>query len=432
MKRDMQKKIFFLVCIFVAALTLRVYAWGRMSPAEKVLKSDDYRYDQIAVGMLEGKGFAKDGQPIAWRGPGYPLFLAGIYLVFGHNPDAVRVVQCILGALLCIFLYYIGAHTFNKKTGCIAALVAAVYLPFIKYLYWAGPCFLFSESVFTFLVTLTVLVILRWHAHKNTVNLVLVGVVSAATALTKPSFLVCMPLLFFWFLFEQKNIPKAAKDYMLVAAVFILCIMPWTIRNYAVFHEFIPLSNESGDIFLEGNNPLARGSSVWVGQEMDSDQELLKKYSATEIKNMKYKIALRYLLEHPRRIPYLFTKKLLVTWNFFSERGTYNFSYGLVLLFAAAGLCMVTRQRSHWPGALLLVLMFVWVSAVCMMFFGHPRYRYPIEPCLIVAGAYGIGMLFTRAISSLRYTVGMLIIGVNVCLYMYGPSVLRFLQALVP
>jgi 4-amino-4-deoxy-L-arabinose transferase-like glycosyltransferase len=428
----MNKKVFLLLIVAVA-LSIRLYAWATMEPSLKIVKSDDYRYDQIAMSMLHGEGFAKDGEPIAWRGPGYPFFLAGIYYVFGHNPDAVRVIQCILGALLCVLIYYIASGVFNEKVGVIASIMSAVYIPFIRYLYWAGPCFLFSESVFMFFVAVTIALLLRYERRMTIGSLIAVGIASAVTAMIKPAFLLFMPFLFFWIFAVRRHFWKAVRDYAAIVIVFIACVMPWTIRNYVVFREFIPISNESGDIFLEGNHPLAKGSNVWVGQEMDSDKELLQKYSASQIKNMKYTMGLRYLLENPRRIPYLFTKKLLVTWNFFGEDGRYNISYGLILMFGLWGLVRTLRRRELYVRASLLVLALVWVSALCMIFFGHPRYRYPAEPYVLVLAAYGFYEAFIASPKTFfSRGLGAGIIALNGVFYACGASLLSFLRRVVP
>jgi Dolichyl-phosphate-mannose-protein mannosyltransferase len=68
---------------------------------------DDGRlYARIALNVLEHRSYSIKTEepypPTFIRVPGYPLFLAGVYAVFGHdNNRAVRVVQAVLDTITC-------------------------------------------------------------------------------------------------------------------------------------------------------------------------------------------------------------------------------------------------------------------------------------------------------------------------------------------
>ncbi|MEK6917155.1 MAG: hypothetical protein AABW92_05420, partial [Nanoarchaeota archaeon] len=94
--------------IFIFAFFMRLLAIIVQEESKKLPLSDAANYDQIAVNIVSGHGFSEviDGQkvPTMRRTPIYPLFLAGIYSIFGHNYIAVKIIQAILGALLCIVI----------------------------------------------------------------------------------------------------------------------------------------------------------------------------------------------------------------------------------------------------------------------------------------------------------------------------------------
>src|SRR5215212_7241399 len=83
------------VLLLLVALGFRLFIALRLPNDEP----DDGRvYSQIAINVLEQHVFSHENQPpyvpSIIRLPGYPLFLAAIYKVFGHgNNSAVRVVQ---------------------------------------------------------------------------------------------------------------------------------------------------------------------------------------------------------------------------------------------------------------------------------------------------------------------------------------------------
>ena len=69
------------------------------------------------------------------RLPGYPLFLAGVYSIFGHtNNGAVRIVQALIDtatcALIALLAFYWQPDETKKRASAIAALALAAICPF--------------------------------------------------------------------------------------------------------------------------------------------------------------------------------------------------------------------------------------------------------------------------------------------------------------
>src|SRR6266849_5670559 len=68
---------------------------------------DDGRfYAQIARNLIDHRGYSDDEEepymPTYVRVPGYPLFLAGVYYVFGSdNNTGVRIIQASLDTTTC-------------------------------------------------------------------------------------------------------------------------------------------------------------------------------------------------------------------------------------------------------------------------------------------------------------------------------------------
>src|SRR5881394_61748 len=70
---------------------------------------DGKLYALMARNMLEQHVFSHDTEPpystSLIRLPGYPLFLAAVYSVFGHdNNTAVRIVQALLDTATCVLV----------------------------------------------------------------------------------------------------------------------------------------------------------------------------------------------------------------------------------------------------------------------------------------------------------------------------------------
>src|SRR5437899_2488837 len=101
---------------------------------------DDGRvYAQMARNVLEQHVYSHDAQtpfePSLIRLPGYPLFLAGVYSIFGHtNNGAVRIVQALIDMATCgliaLLAFYWQPDEKKKVTSAILALALAAICPF--------------------------------------------------------------------------------------------------------------------------------------------------------------------------------------------------------------------------------------------------------------------------------------------------------------
>src|SRR5678815_3769849 len=95
--------------LIVIALGFRLFIALRLPNDEP----DDGRvYSQIARNMLEQHVYSIETQapytPTLIRLPGYPLFVAAIYAVFGHgNNTAVRVAQAMLDTITCALIAWV-------------------------------------------------------------------------------------------------------------------------------------------------------------------------------------------------------------------------------------------------------------------------------------------------------------------------------------
>lgn len=117
--------------IFVAALIIRFFYVAQIEDNlffhNPIL--DSANYDEKARLILEGKETA-DG-PLTYN-PLYPGILSLLYRVVGESDFlAVRMIQCVLGALNCVLLVLLGIRFFDLRTGILAALAAIFYGPLV-------------------------------------------------------------------------------------------------------------------------------------------------------------------------------------------------------------------------------------------------------------------------------------------------------------
>src|SRR5438552_3570261 len=100
---------------------------------------DSVVYSQLARNVIEQHIYSHEPQapyaPSLIRMPGYPLFLAGVYSVFGHtNNGAVRIVQALIDTATCglvaLLAFYWQPDQKKKRASALAALALAALCPF--------------------------------------------------------------------------------------------------------------------------------------------------------------------------------------------------------------------------------------------------------------------------------------------------------------
>src|SRR5262245_19401207 len=128
--------------ILAFAVLLFIAATFRISVAHWLPNDtpDDGRvYAQLARNVLEQHVYSHDPEapfsPSLIRLPGYPLFLASIYSVFGHaNNGAVRIVQALIDtgtcALIALLAFDWQPDEKRKRFAALAALALSAVCPF--------------------------------------------------------------------------------------------------------------------------------------------------------------------------------------------------------------------------------------------------------------------------------------------------------------
>ena len=285
--------------VLLVALGFRLFVALRLANDEP----DDGRvYSQIARNVLEQHIYSHDTQapytPSIIRVPGYPLFLAGIYAVFGHgNNTAVRAIQAVIDTATCILIAFVAfAWAVDRERKHRAALIAfalAAVCPFTA-IYVAT---ILTEVLTNFLAVAMVLT--ATFAFKATLRKralgwwVATGLLAGLAVLFRPdSGLFAAAIgatLMLTALVSRSAGPlfTRMRAAILSAAIFsiafCLVLVPWTIRNRRVFHVFQPLSPAHGEMPDEF---VARGYLLWVRTWLDDSRYVAPALWALDMRQM--------------------------------------------------------------------------------------------------------------------------------------------------
>jgi hypothetical protein len=265
-----------LLCIVLATVVSRM-VW--------ILYTGSYRAGLDGEAELAAKNLAREGSfanihgnssgPTAHLSPLYPLFLAGIFRLFGAGTPAANWVKCSF-AVLAVAVAYAALPLLarrarlSRSAGLAAAILGAMPL----------RCYAETEANWEQPCVTAVLVGLAWcfvwlhDGQWRTGPAAVTGILCGAAALLS-GVLALPPALFA--LGEFGSRPglrwRIARSSIVLLACSLLILSPWIARNFLVFGHFIPLRSNAGLELRIGNNPAADGrtfgADLWP--ELDAD-----------------------------------------------------------------------------------------------------------------------------------------------------------------
>lgn len=236
----------------LAGLLLRLWCIASFSR----VAGDTLMYGDIALNWLRhgvyGRTFAVDGvsmtaHPTLIRLPGYPMFLAICFLVFGADRyGAVLLLQALLDLAGCCLLAGIAGRLFGRRAA-MAALWLGAMCPFTA-LYVATPL---TETLTLLCIAVAFYGLVRWQTAGAGLNRWAYGIAAALaySILLRPEqgmLAACVVPAIVWISYssrrEARRFWRAARPAVVVSLLTLLPLLPWTLRNERTFHLFQPLA----------------------------------------------------------------------------------------------------------------------------------------------------------------------------------------------
>jgi 4-amino-4-deoxy-L-arabinose transferase-like glycosyltransferase len=383
-----------LVVILLLAALARVSVALVMGDQITVLPGiqDQVSYDALAQSLLAGRGysftekwypFTPANTPTAHWSFAYPLYLAGIYAVTGYHPLVARLVQGIVGgALICVLLYRIGRRVANEAVGLIAAALAAGYGYFVYY-----NAALMTETFFIVSVLFSLYLCLELKERPTLQRWLALGLALGVAGLLRQTMLVVAPVLLLWLAWEHGRRGAHRWPVAIPMAVIVLMTIPWAIRNYLVYHQFLLLNSNAGYALYASNNPNL--GTDWSNDEVvvPVPAELAGKNEA-ELSQALTQIGIGYIVADPQRYLWLTLDKTLEYFKFWPSRAssglsnlTRVLSFGLVLPFMLGGLAL---SIARWRSFVLLYVFALSHTVIHLLSWPAPRYRLPVDAVFMV------------------------------------------------
>ncbi len=381
--------------IITLALAIRVAVMLRGSGAF----DDPDNYLPMARALASGDGFAFNGRATAYRPPLYPLLLTPLVAVPSEwGVRGIALLHLLLGAGT-VWLTAVAAARSGLSRA--RAMAAALVVAFDPVLIWQSRSVM-TETPAAFLVAMT----LAGLTLGGVRGIVWGGIGFGLVGLCRPSMLAGAALTI---LAGLVSAPGHAKQRVIRATgltlVIGLVLLPWMIRNLALFGEPIWTTTHGGYTLALANNPVYYrdvlddpSGRVWTGHEQWLWWDSINRETAgmTEPEADRYLNAMAWRLARER--PGDFFRATLARlgrfWSMAPAAVVYatsvrwaTFAWTLPLWVALVwGLC----ERSLWRWPRIAAPMIVTgLTIVHAFFWTDLRMRAPIVPAiaLIAAGA---------------------------------------------
>lgn len=360
------------------------------------LASDALDYDQLGWTLARTGHYATNAGPTAFRAPGYPAAVAGVYHFAGHNPQAVRWVQILFDSLTAFYLYRLLAPR-NRAAAAWAGYGWALFPAAVLF-----SSDLWSETFFTFGAVRFLMLLRDDEPYTDRAAGLLLG----ALILMKPMMLLvaaALPVVL-----SCRPSRRAASTILIVA---LIPVFAWMTRNLIVMGTPALVTSAGANLWI-GNHPGATGGYTAppaIGSSASHADEVASDRTAGAA-------AIRWIAAHPAQALAVSLRKVALVATSEAEltAGAFTSAHpGVRLRDRYRAVPVVTRVIVSLPSLFLLIigvlgmasrrhddaqleirifaalLMAILVSS--FVFFGSSRFRFPLMPFFVLFGAQFLG-----------------------------------------
>jgi Dolichyl-phosphate-mannose-protein mannosyltransferase len=181
--------------------------------------------------------------------PGYSIALAAIFKASGDYDSLLRstqLIQIVCDSVAAALVFLIAAELLPFAVAIIAGLLVAVSPHLSFYSLWLTP-----DSLAALPILAAVYLIIRGRNRPRVITAIAAGVMIGVSCWLRSNALLLAPFLAAVIVLVIEAEKRWRYSLLMVAAT-VVVISPITIRNWVVFHRFIPLSLASGLNLIQG------------------------------------------------------------------------------------------------------------------------------------------------------------------------------------
>jgi 4-amino-4-deoxy-L-arabinose transferase-like glycosyltransferase len=326
---------------------------------------------------------------------GYKLF----HLDYFGGMLFCQTMNSAFSAATCWPIHAVGKKVFGERVGLASAWLW-VFLPYAVLfpLEWT-----WDQSLAAFMLASIVCATLNLRQSTSALHWSGYGLLWGFTALVNPTVCILLPFLLVWLMIRQGQAARPSTGLVMrTVFMFLLVLLPWTIRNYYAVDGLVFVKSNFGLELWLGNNPAVKENYSRDLHPLRNYAERLQLIMSGEpnYNREKQREAIAFIKAHPRTFLKNSFDRFVDNWA-----GTYDshvdpwihtlhlsradvwFSSAFsVISFVGMILALRANLRDSLPLALCLLLFPI------PYYLTHTelRYRHPIDPLMTLFTVYAI------------------------------------------
>ena len=239
-----------LLLLWLLAFGLRMLYSLWDQTAYSLIISDAVNYYRSGLDFIRTGRILFRGRPTALIMPGTPVLIGLVSLLFPEGPSllwALRILWMFMGSLVPLFLYR-SLRLFAPRWCAFAGSLVYLlpwHVEIDGYLLTECPYYLFFAMALYFTLKLGEedRARDRWGYALSTL----------AALMFRPNILIFTVFSFLYWLIRRRSGKEFLRRGVLLCAVLAVFIVPWTLRNARLYHDFIPVSYGAWNPMMEGS-----------------------------------------------------------------------------------------------------------------------------------------------------------------------------------
>ena len=398
----------FMLAIFFCALLIRILFNVLILDISRPFEGDESIYFERAIDFINGDWIGSSQRP-----PLLGTILVPSFLIFGDTLEIGRFVNILISSASCPAIYALGCTLLKSENSSkLGAIIWTLYPPSIWY---AGA--LLTESLSALLIILVLTMLLKTVRSTSLKDGVILGILVGLLALNRSLYLmVFIPVLLFLFAYIRPRIVTNLKPLnltkrnlgvtLLVLVTYIVVVSPWVVHNYIALGKFIPHSTQGGQVLMYSNEKI-KNDRIQEGsyiKNLETFHKTLGNSTSDEFQadSIKRNIAMRSIKNDWNYLPKPIVNRFKNFWS--SRPDPYDNSWTLndtvmasiwvpILFFFILGVFQ-NRLMFNLP----VVILISYTCVLVLPFWGTPRFRYPIDPLIVLMGSSGMLTFYSLSI----------------------------------
>lgn len=325
-----------------------------------------YTYDFLIANKIAA-GANWWSEPISPRAPGYQLLLGGLFSLFGVHQWLVIIMHAFFGGVVAFLLYRIGEKSLGPSVGLFAALWFSIYVQEAQF-----TSILLRDVTVIMLATFTCYLLIRYaHTMRGTLWTALAY---AVLLHFDPQFLLFLPVITLYFLLyaTRHRLLSVQYGFLFLGTVLVL-LVPWTVRNYRVYGDPIPIALEATQYYQPIRSTIKTATDPG-GNEGEYWRNSVEYWRVMRVRDHVVPVA-----NGPDQV--------LPAWSL-RHNAISLATYGVLLPFLLVGVWLSIRNRSRTT--LVLSVAVAGMYLIRAFYGGSPHSRLPAEPLIILLAFYAV------------------------------------------